>query len=69
MNHSITFLSIFVSVVVNISAQSVRKNAEISDAKGFEQEAEGLQVLDQVIRSDTQCSSGDRRVDIVARIR
>lgn len=52
MNNGVAFLSVFISVVVNLSVQSIGKNAKISDTKCFKEEAECLQVIDQIVRAD-----------------
>ena len=46
MNNGVAFLSVFISVVVNLSVQSIGKNAKISDTKCFKEEAECLQVIE-----------------------
>ena len=42
MDHSITFLSVFISVVVNLAVQSVGKNTKVSDAERFKEKTESL---------------------------
>ena len=58
MDNSITFLSVFISVVVNLAVQSVGKNTEVSDAERFKEKTESFKVIYQVVRTDSQCSSG-----------
>ena len=42
MDNRIAFLSVFVSVMVNLTVQSICKHAKISDAKRFKEKSECL---------------------------
>ena len=59
MNHSITFLSVFIPVVINLTVQGVCKYAKISNAERFKKKSKGLQIVYQIIWPDPQCGSGN----------
>ena len=42
MNDRIAFLSVFVSIMVNLTIQSIRKYTKVSDAKRFKEKSESL---------------------------
>ena len=45
MDDRITFLSVLITVMVALTVQSVCKNTKVSDAEGFEQKTESIQVV------------------------
>ena len=69
MDNSITFLSVFISVVVNLAVQSVSKNSKIPDAQRFKEKTESIQIIYQIIRTGAQSGGSNRRVNIIASIR
>ena len=69
VNNRIAFLTVFVSVMIDFAVKRICKDSEVSDAKGFEKEAECFQVVNKIVRSYTSGCSRDRRVHIVAGVR
>ena len=45
MDDRITFLPALITVVVDLTVQSICKNTKVSDAEGFKQKTESLQVV------------------------
>lgn len=52
MNNGVAFLSVFISVMINLSVQRIGKNPKIPDTERFEEKSERLQVIDQIVRAD-----------------
>ena len=62
MYNGIALLSFLVSIMIHPAIECVRKNTKVADAKRFKKEAEGFQIIYQVIRANTQSGCGNGRV-------
>ena len=68
MYHSVAFLTVFVTIVVNSAVKRIRKDAEVSYTHRFKQKTECVQVVQQITRTDAQSGGGDGRIDIIPRV-
>ena len=51
MYHCVTLQAILVAIVIDMAVKSIGKHSEITYAQRFEYEAEGIEVIDQVLRA------------------
>jgi len=68
MQHSITFQSILIPIVIQFSVQRVCEHAQISHSHSLEEQPERIQVVQKILRSNTQCCHAYRRVCKKSRI-
>lgn len=68
MDHSVAFVVHVVPVVVDISIQRFGVDPEIPDHQSFEEEAECVQIVYQILRAYPERCSRQGRVDEISRI-
>ena len=66
MDDGVDLQPVLVAVVAHVSVHRLRVHPEVPHDHGFEQEPEGLRVVDQVIRASIQEVGGYRRIRDVA---
>ena len=52
MSNGIAFLTVSVTIMVDLTIQGIRKNTQVSDAECFKQKTKGFEIIHKVIRSD-----------------
>ena len=60
MSNGIAFLTVSVTIMVDLTIQGIRKNTQVSDAECFKQKTKGFEIIHKVIRSDAQCRGSNR---------
>ena len=66
MDDGIAFQSLLVTVVVDFAVECVRIHPKVAHAKGFKQESECLEVIYQIVRTDTERCRRNGGVDKIA---
>ena len=59
MHYGITFQIVFVAVMVHRSINDIGINAQVAHGKCFKHQPKGVEVINQIVRSDAQSGSGN----------
>lgn len=68
MDDSITFEAVFVTVMKHITIVGISIYTQIPYAKRLKQQAHCFQIIQQIIRSQTQCGNSDGWINEIASI-
>ena len=63
MHYRITLQTTFIAIMVHRSGEDIGITAQVTHSHSLKEQAHSIQISNQVIRSQFQCSNGDRRIN------
>ena len=63
MNDGVAFPIVFVAEVVDVAVKSISYNPQIAYAERFKKKAAGRQIIEEILRADSQSCCSDGRID------